>query len=289
MATFAIYRCLYGADFVTQSIESVLPFVDEVAVVWGRTPWAGVSESIYKGKRYKFPERFDDLPERVKAMDDPRVHLIEHHSPSPRNQWTELTEQIVVPKLGKPDILMFMHVGMVWRQQELAEALAEFIQGPDRFANTWMVELWRGFNWRIPRRHRVGAGFWNRRRTGHMPPTELDFNPMGTPLAHLPMLGEVHNFRYAQNPNLMFWRHLAITEYVKKVGDSKPNPDHFEDKWLNWTPETRDIEMSLNYKHTVPCAIPYDETRLPEPILRDMEALRAQTSNEAWKGFPQCE
>ena len=123
-----------------------------------------------------------------------------------------------------------------------------------------------------------------------MPDTALDFNPKQIPLPFVHMLqARVHNLRYSQNPNIMFWRHLVISAYAGVVGDSRPNPDHFDDKWLNWTPETRDIEMSLAHKHTVPQAVPYDTQELPEVIRRDLDTLQAQISNEAWKGYPTCE
>ena len=289
MSVYAIYRCLYGSDFVQQSIESVLPYVDKAIVVWAGKPFADVTQWEHRGKIYRFPVRFDDLPERVWAMNDPRVQFVEEYIPNPRNQWTEIVNDIVIPKYGKPDVAMFMHVPMVWDGKELAKALEEFQTSHYQCANTWQIEIWRGFDWRIPKRHRAGAGFWNLRDVGRMPQTHLDCNPVGVPLQSLPMLcGAVHNLRYTQNPNIMFWRHLVVQAYVAKLGDSVPDPTWFEEKWLHWMPETRDLEQSLRWKHLIPQAEAYDPEGLPYPIKRDLASLREQTSNAAWKGYPEC-
>ena len=120
--------------------------------------------------------------------------------------------------------------------------------------------------------------------------TWLDFNPANKTLPEMSTLpGPVHNLRYSQNPNIMFWRHLVVQAYVSKLGDSVPDPRHFEDKWLNWTPATRNIEMALKWSHTVPKAEPYDVDELPEVIRRDLRALKAKTSNDVWRGYPPCE
>ena len=97
----------------------------------------------------------------------------------------------------------------------------------------------------------------------------------------------VHNLRYAQNPLIMFWRQLVVMAHTQVTGDSTPNHDWFEDKWLRWTPETEDIEMSLRHMGQVKRAVPYDVGELPACIRADLPKLRAQTSNEQWKGYPE--
>jgi len=268
----------------------VLPVVDKVIVVWGERPFAGVKAWMHKGKVYNFPEKFDNLVEVVESYPDDRVHLFKHHIDNPRNQWTRIVNEIVIPEFGKPDIAIMGHVTHVWEEDAIRAALEEFKTSRYRCANTWQVETWRGLDTRIPERFRAGAGFWNLRDVGEMPPTWLDFNPSGTPLSRLPMLcGKVHNLRYSQNPNIMFWRHLVVQAYVSKLGDSRPDPNHFDDKWLTWTPATRNIEMAAAHAHTVPEAVPYDTSCLPHVIQRDLPVLQAKTSNEVWEGYPECE
>jgi len=290
METYAIFRGLYGTGYVKRAIESVLPHVDKVILVWGVVPFAGVNEWEHDGKVYKFPDRFDDLPEMVEAMDDPRVHVVWHHSQNPRNQWTEIVNDIVIPKFGKPDVVMMGHVTHVWTERALAANLEEFGTSRFKWANTWQVETYRQLDYRISEGFRAGVGFWNLEQAHRMPTTGLDFNPAKIPLSRGPMLGgRVHNLRYSQNLNIMFWRHLVVQAYVAQLGDSRPDPKHFEEKLLNWTPETRDIEMALAHKTTVPQAIPYDPSGLPASIKRDYDALAKQISRDAWKGYPKCE
>ncbi len=290
MSVFAVYRCLYGADFVEYSIRSLLDAVDKVIVVWGGRAFANADRCIYRGREVMFPERFDDLPERVKAMDDPRIEFVEHYHPTPRNQWTELMNNVVIPKFGKPDAAMFMHVGMVWRADQLLKAFEEFFNNPISYANSGSIETWRGLDYRIPWRMRVGCGFWKFDGLRRMPRTALDSNPERVALANIPQLsGEVHNLRYSQNPNIMFWRQLVVMEYVAAAGDSKPDPDHFEEKWLKWHPVTnnKNLEMSKAFAHYIPEVVPYDTEELPEEIRRDLAALQAATSNDVWKGYPE--
>jgi hypothetical protein len=290
MKTYAIYRGLYGADFVRHSIESVLPHVDKVIFVWGGRPWANASEWTHKGKRYTFPKLIDNLPEVVKGIDDPRVHFVEAYHETPRGQLASMVNDIVIPQFGRPDVALFMMPNYVWKQDALASALDEFTAARYRYANTWQVEMWRGFDYRIPRRERTGPGFCNLREMRQMPMTDLNYHPTYMRIEDVPMLGaESHNLRYSENLNTLFWRQLVTEAWVATIHDSKPDPDHFEEKLLNWTPETRDLEMALAYKARIPKAEPYDFHKLPEVILRDIDKLRKSASNAAWKGYPKCE
>lgn len=285
----AVYRCLYGSDFVEYSIRSVLDAVDKVVVVWGGKPFADVDHCVYKGKRYDFPKRFDDLPEIVQSIDSPKVEFIEHYHHNPRNQWAHIINNIVTPRFGKPDAALFMHVGMVWRADQLLKAFDEFFHGDSPCCNTRCVETWRGLDYRIPERLRAGCGFWKFQDFAKMPETWLDFQPRTVNLPGLHMLNaEIHNLRYSQNPNIMFWRQLVIMAYVAALGDSTPDPNWFEDKWLTWDPETnnQDLEMAINWKHLIPAAIPYDTDELPAGIRRDLVMLQKATSNKVWRGIP---
>ena len=171
MRRYVIYRCLYGSDFVQESIRSVLPFVDKVIVVWGGKPWGGVDHCMYQGRRIDFPERFDDLPEKVKEIDDPKVEFVEFYYRNPINQCAVLMNDVVIPRFGKPDTAIFQMVTMVWRHQELEKALQEFEMSHYFCANSRQVELWRGLNYRVPERPRAACGFWNLRNIARMPPT----------------------------------------------------------------------------------------------------------------------
>lgn len=46
--------------------------------------------------------------------------------------------------------------------------------------------------------------------------------------------------------------------------DSTPNEDWLENKWLHWTRETRNLEISRGWEHSIPMVVPYDEADFPE-------------------------
>ena len=43
--------------------------------------------------------------------------------------------------------------------------------------------------------------------------------------------------------------------------DPKISVEWYEKKWLNWTPETEDLEISENYKHYIKKALPWVSQR----------------------------
>jgi len=56
---------------------------------------------------------------------------------------------------------------------------------------------------------------------------------------------------------IKFWRHPEqMNNY--KIGDSVPAQHWYEEKWLNWTPNTMNLEPAANYTHRIPKALPYD-------------------------------
>ena len=62
---YAIYRCLYGEDFIQESIKSVIDHVDKVFIFWTNKPWGNTDRCMYKGEEVVFRE--DQI---VKALKD---------------------------------------------------------------------------------------------------------------------------------------------------------------------------------------------------------------------------
>jgi hypothetical protein len=67
----------------------------------------------------------------------------------------------------------------------------------------------------------------------------------------------------------MYWKHLTAIGFSAVIGDSPPNENWYEDKWLKWHPETNNVnlEISKGAEHNIPYAEPYSKSELPEIIL----------------------
>lgn len=284
----AVYRALYGEDFVRHSVESVLQAVDQIAFVYAGRPYADATEGVrYDGVKFKIPQPIDRMLERLPK--DPRIRVFELYNPTPWGHWTRIFNEIVIPNYGSPDMAVCVFPVQVWRNGELDRAFEEFKRLRVPYANSAQVDIWRGFDWALPRLPiRNGANFLNLRMR---PVKATQFDCFPCHVSQAPQLEKtlLHNLRNAQNPNTTFWKCMAVGAYAKAVGDSEPNPNWFEDKWLNWTPETTCLNMSKRWGHTSFKAEPYAVGELPELIQADLPALREATSNAAWKGYPPCE
>ncbi len=66
--TYALYRVLYGEDFIQDSILSILDHVDKVFVFWDDRPWGDVKEAKYKGHMTKIPTHIDNVAGMCKIL-----------------------------------------------------------------------------------------------------------------------------------------------------------------------------------------------------------------------------
>ena len=51
MKIYVVYRCLYGEDFIEESIRSIEPYAEKIFVFWADKPLANVKEANYMGKK----------------------------------------------------------------------------------------------------------------------------------------------------------------------------------------------------------------------------------------------
>ena len=72
---YAIYRCLYGEDFVQESIKSIEPYVDKIFVFWTNKAWGNATECTYKGRLVRFPEKFDNIVEKVQLLNNSKIEI----------------------------------------------------------------------------------------------------------------------------------------------------------------------------------------------------------------------
>lgn len=262
---YALYRCLYGEDFIQESIKSIRDHVDRVFVFWTDKAWGNTDRATYKGEEILFPKKFDNIIDKIKELDDPKVELVYAHTDSPFNQFTYFVNEILLKNYDKPDTLIIPEVDHVFREDQIKRAIEVFESVEVPCASTRQVELWKQPNFKIPERYRLGTMFWNIKMVGSLPETGCHANP-----PQVPTMADVyvHNMGFCISKEVMKWKHLTAMAFSIIVGDSPPNEKWLEDKWEAWTEDNQleNLEISEGQEHFIPRAEPYDVRELPETI-----------------------
>lgn len=262
---YAIYRCLYGEDFIQESIRSIDAYVDKIFIFWDDKPWGDVSHCIYKGNKVEYPKKFDEILTKIRQLNNPKIELIYDHQFNNINQFTHFVNNRILPNYEKPDEIMIIEVDHVFHEKQIKSALKEFREGNYTNASTSQVEIWKGFRHRIPdREYRNAVIFWNLKNLSKLPDTLRQ----GDSSEMVWLSSYVHNFGFAVSDQAMYWKHMTALGFSQKIGDSGPNEAWLEDKWLSWDYSTNNenLEISAGYEHTIPKAIPYDISELPKLI-----------------------
>jgi hypothetical protein len=257
---YAVYRCLYGEDFVQASIRSIDNVVDRIFIFWDDRPWGDTDHAIYKGQRVDFPKppmTFDNVVQRVHDLNNPKVVLQHDHLFSPSNQFTHFVNDLILPHYEMPDCFMFIEVDQVFRPDQLARTMEHV--GWKQHCMTRQVEVWKGLRHRVPERNeRTGVCFWMMDGLDQLPKT----GAQGDACPHV-LDTYVHNFGFAVSERVMFWKHMTALAFSHKIGDGLPNESWLEQKWLNWTPDMTDLEISAGCERAIPHVVPYDPAELP--------------------------
>jgi hypothetical protein len=259
----AVYRVLYGDDFIQESIRSILPHVDRVFVVKAEKPWGNTEGAFYKGNWVKWPDKFDDTREKVLELKEPNVEIIDDYWPTPNGQLTHIVNDLVRKKCILSDVV-FIEPDHVFSEEQAQLAFKAWHSSKYAQATIRQVEHWKTPLFRVPERpNRTSVVF---HRLMGQPMGETGFNGASGGIPRLPAY--VNNLGFCISEKNMYWKHLTALAFSRIVGDSPPNEDWYEQKWLNWHPETnnRNLEISLGYEWTIPQAIPCETSLIPESI-----------------------
>jgi len=262
---YALYRCLYGEQFIQESIKSVIDHVDKVFVFWTNKPWGNTDRCIFKGEEVLFPDKFDNILDRIKELDSPKIELVEAYTESPFGQLTHFVNDILLERYDRPDTLVILEVDHVFREDQIVKALNDFEAADYDCATTRQVELWKTPKFRIPNRpSRCGTNFWNLSKLSNLPPTGTQGNISGMPVLDV----DVHNFGFCESSKVMRWKHLTALAFSKEVGDSPPN-ENWLDKWEAWSEDnqSKNLEVSLGCESNIPHALPYNISELPSLVV----------------------
>lgn len=274
---YAVYRILYGEDFIKESLNSILDKVDKVFVFWTDKFFGDVSEVIYKGELIKFPDKIDNVIEVIEKMNNPKIELIYDHRPNNLNQFTERVNKHILPHYPKPEYILFMEPDFIYPDAEFDKALAEIqplIEQGDYCFSTSQIEYWRNLNY-VTYRHkcnRMAAMWWSLKNLKEIPLTGFHANIKD----FQKLESKICNLGFCINDDTMFWKHMGSLAYSEIIGDSPPCENWYEDKWLNWNYDCKgkNYEIAKGYENKIPFINPSDKLELlnlPEELLNRFE------------------
>ncbi len=254
---YAFYRLLYE-DTLNLSIESI-PGVDKIFVFYSDRPWGRTFSIEYGGTTWGLVRQYAD-PD---SWTDIRVVSRKAHQDDPMNQFTNFANRYILDRYPRPDKLIFMEPDFIWRADQWEQFLAE--SDEHDVSRSRHVELWRTPAWRIPQRPgRSTAVAWNLKRSGI---TQIPRTRRAGDIEGLPLLDAyLHNMGFCLSPETVLWKHLTAMAFSRDIHDSPPDPAWY-DRWLNWRPGDRDLEISLGHAHAIPDAFPYLPEHLPLSLL----------------------
>lgn len=257
----AFYRVLYGEDFIQESINSFQEHFDKIYVFWADRPFGGETQVTFEDKNYIFPEKFDNIVEKVQELNNPKIKLIYDWQETPRNQHKILMERIVEDLGEMPELFMAIEPDMVF--SKFAELPTVLRHKLPRSIAVNHIELWKTVDYRIPQRNRPGVIFYS------AIPNHTAFNGMAEDTLHLQGENTLYNLGFCCSAKVMFWKHLTSLSFARKIGDSIPDPDWFRKKWLNWTEDTTDLAISIRFASNIPKAVPFKMIREDRKLLED--------------------
>ena len=232
---YALYRIHYGLDFLGQSIESIENHVDKIFVFWSKKPW------------YKGAMKLPPLDENVKEFCEKysKVTVFEKEYDLPLNQYKLMYDE-VVQYYPRPKQTLMMEPDMVWGNE-----IKDIWDIKDLEVCFNQIEFWKNKQWYIKRdKDRPGPSLWN------TVPTETQKGCWQNARKAHPSI-KCYNYGFCLSPDVMKYKHEVALQSSKYYKDSPPSETWYEEKWLNWTPETEDLEISEKHKHYIKKALPW--------------------------------
>jgi hypothetical protein len=266
LTRYAIYRVLYGEDFIKESIKSIINYFDKIFIVLADKPLAEAKGCIYKGKYIEFPKTIDNVNDEIKKIKNEKIIVVNDYVYNNSNQFTHIVNDLVLPNYTKPDCILFIEHDHIFKTEQIESSILEFEEKDSICLGTRQVELWKTPFYRIPERNgRLSCVFWNMKKLDKIPTTGRHAN---SPDLIFMNKSFVHNFGFCMSEKNMLWKHLVGLGISSKIGDCQPNELWYEKKWLNWDFEKNnsDLEISIGSESDIPNAMPYNTEWLPEVI-----------------------
>jgi hypothetical protein len=145
----------------------------------------------------------------------------------------------------RPDQVLMMEPDMVWDHDNLNQVW----KLRDNEISFNQIEFWKNEEWYI-KRDRAGPTLWN------VPPDKTEKGCWKSKNKTHPTI-KCFNYGFCLSPEVMKYKHEVAIQSSKYYKDSQPSKVWYEKKWLNWTPETEDLEISEAHRHFIKKAYRY--------------------------------
>ena len=253
-----VYRILYGTDFLERSIRSVYDEVDKIFVGYSSEPWS---------RPINFPNIRDieqsppDVIKKYFDLSEGKITLFRQQQTTPKGEFNYLYSW-AVDLLGKPEVVVFMEPDMVWAPGVFKSFIEDSSKHSHLFAP--QIEIWKTNEYRIRRKDnktRLGPAAYKR----DIP--EFRFGAYNGQDQVISQYG-CYNFGFCLNHKTMLYKHNAALDFSEKIKDSIPSKTWYVEKWLNWTPETINLEPAKEHMDHIPKAEPYN---MPEDMRKFMD------------------
>jgi len=237
----AVYRIHYGYEILMRSIQSIHRWADKIVVYYDDTSWYDKNTIEYLGKiiDVKHPEN----PRLTREyMNNSKLTWIADRRETPVQQFGDYA----TAQLHDSDFVLLMEPDMVFPNVEMI-----FEAETNHVTCFKQIEFWKGEDYQIPLRDRIGPVLIKGR--GGVVRTRLNNTPLNMPNVTAP--DRVYNYGFALRNSVLLYKHLLALGFSKKIGDSIPSERWYEDKWLNWTPDTKGLEPAASCPMNIPHAI----------------------------------
>jgi len=209
---YAVYRVYYGEDYIVESINSVLPYVDKVIIMWKDKPWRGVTHIEHNGKKVPVKDPIDNVLYKIMQLkkNSQKIEFVYDEGDGPERQFSTHGNK-VIELYGKPDFLIQLQTDHVYRDGAIPVLLDELENSGHTLGIARQVYLWKNPGWRIPEsysRDLVGSWFWHTAQLDSIPIIDVD-NFGGARIACNAVWLEkepTFNTGYAIKNENMFWR-----------------------------------------------------------------------------------
>jgi hypothetical protein len=278
LRTVAIYRLLYGSDFIGESLESVYPWCSKILCFVGHEMFGGLRAINYFGHDVYLPHDIDGVTEAIqrwKRGNDPqdKVELIDNpYAALLKGQVSEMINNIVIPRYECSHVL-FVEADEVWRRDAIARLFdVASSTDDDEYMAPACHLFWRSPAYRSIRNNPAAVlrALKGRRSIG---PTWHALTSASEKLRRRedPAV-RIHNFGYAASERTIFWKHMTALSFSRdRKLDSPPREEWFEEVWRAWSWSANrrtDLCPSIGFEDAFSPAEEYPFAELPEPMQR---------------------
>ena len=262
---WAIYRLHYGVDFIKQSINSIKDDVDKIFIFYSLKPWVKKDQIKYQNKFIQFPENPENVELFLKEnFSTEKIFIKNYECKTPLNQFGKLFDLSCEIENKKPKYVLFMEPDMIFGKKQLNKLKLELkLKFWLNFLIARQIEIWKyeitsksKNTFRIPlRKKRVGPALW---KVNDKFKIETQFGGGSQKKKNnFSSFIKILNMGFSFNKNTMLYKHLTAMVFSEVIGDSVPDENWYEKKWLNWKIDSKNLEISEGSQHLIKQAYTY--------------------------------